>query len=355
MLAAAGNAAAQAAIKNGDTTIGLLIVGPSTGVKDIAAIKRDILPAIKSIAPNMPIRAIFADLASNDWEKCMTQMAKLEGVSCSATVGLANEVIAVPESIHLAMSLSTLHWMQTLPWGDDQSKLDGAISYVTLKTKPKAMLRQHANEHLAGFFAARQIELVPGGQVVVAFDGETPSTNHQFALTYDLLEKGLKQMIADNMLPTQLLSKYFIPTVSFGKEHIDTMISKGTCGKVVEYAFLDIPCPYKLAFDKDKNATACGKEVGGAIIACVQKQLQSAFLQCNIGVSKHKRLIEDLKNLCEIIAASNPAKYNTSGITAFVHLQKPQKRMPKVGLRTGCVIGAAIGVGLAMAMVRARR
>ena len=62
-----------------------------------------------------------------------------------------------------------------------------------------------------------------------------------------------------------------------------------------------------------------------------------------------------LKNLCEIIAASNPAKYNTSGITAFVHLQKPQKRMPNVGLRTACVIGAAIGVGLAMAMVRARR
>ena len=169
MLAAAGKAAAQAAIKNGDTTIGLLIVGPSTGVNDIAAIKRDVLPAIKSIAPNMPIRAIFADLASNDWERLMTQMEKIDGVSCSATVGLANEVIAVPESIHLAMSLSTLHWMQTLPWGDDQSKLDGAISYVTLKTKPKASLRQHANEHLAGFFAARQIELVPGGQVVFSF------------------------------------------------------------------------------------------------------------------------------------------------------------------------------------------
>ena len=113
MLRSAAESAGKAAVANGDPCIGLLIVGPATGANDIAAIKKDVLPALKMYAPALPIRALFADLESNEWDRLLPEMNKLleDGVTSSATIGLAKDVVTAPASIHLAISFSTLHWI----------------------------------------------------------------------------------------------------------------------------------------------------------------------------------------------------------------------------------------------------
>lgn len=322
MLRAAATAAAEAAVKNGDNFIGVMICGASTGLNDIAAIKKDVLPAMWATAPGLAIRALFQDLPSNDWAKLMLEMAKLDGVSCSATSGDAQEKITTPESIHLVMCFSMLHWIQNMPWGSDQSGLDGAISYVTLGPERKAEARAAADTQLSNFFKSRLVELTPGGQIVAAFDGETQSKTHHFARTYHLLERGLKSMIADNLLPAELLLKYFIPTVPFGEAHIEAILSKGMCGKTVEYTVVDIPCQYLLAYQNDHNAAACGKQVANAIVACIKKQFQDALLACNIDADKSPKLIDELSSRCAKISAADPVQFNTSGVMGLVHLRK---------------------------------
>lgn len=327
MLSGAARAAAKAALQNSDRAIVMLVVGPATGVNDVAAIKKYVLPEFHAVAPSLPIRALFADLASNEWLPLMNEMSTLEGIECSATIGLAQKpIVAVPKSVHFVMCMSALHWITDLPWASDQSELGGAVSYVTLPPKPKADLRGAANAQLHSFFRERLKELAPDGQMVLTFDGETSVKTHQFALTYHLLEAGLKEMIADGKFPADLLTKYFIPTVPFGKEHLDGILAKEASGEVVESSFLDIPCPYVLAYNQDKDSTKCGCEVGNAIIACVKKQVKEALATCGVDENKHEALIAELQGRCAKIGAGSPEKYNTSGITAFLQVRKVRLR-----------------------------
>jgi len=322
MLHAAATAAAEAAVQNGDSYVGLLVVGPATGVNDIASIKKDVLPAMRLVTA-LPIRLLFADLPSNDSRMLLAEAATLEdgeNIWATAKVGFAAKRITESESLHFVMSLSTLHWMQQLPWGTDQAQLGGAISYVTLPPSPMAELRALADEELQGFFSSRMAELRPGGQMVATFDGETSDVSHQFSRTYFLAEKALKAMIEEELLPHDFMLHYFIPTVSYSEERCNAMLTE--CGlNAIEKTFLDIPCPYLLAWQANHDSVKHADEVANAFLACFKQQLLDAMAACK--VPEGESLLQQLRSRMSKFVAEAPAQFHTGGITAFVHTAKP--------------------------------
>jgi len=270
--------------------------------------------------------SVVPDVPSNDFRILLAEAAKLddgENIWASAKAGFAAKRITDTESVHFVMSFSTLHWMQQLPWGTDQATLGGAISYVTLQPSPMAKLRALADEELQGFFSSRMAELRTGGQVVATFDGETSDVSHQFSRTYFLAEKALKSMIEEELLPQDFLMNYFIPTVSYSEERCNAVLAE--CGlNTIENTFLDIPCPYLLAWQANHDKAKHGEEVAKAFIACFKQQLLDAMAACKVPeVAKGESLLQQLLSRMSKFAAEAPAQFHTGGVTAFVRIAKP--------------------------------
>mmetsp|Transcript_132411 Transcript_132411/g.423787 ORF Transcript_132411/g.423787 Transcript_132411/m.423787 type:complete len:233 (+) Transcript_132411:210-908(+) len=76
MLYSAAAATAEAAVQNGDSYVGLLVVGPATGVNELASIKKDVLPAMRSVAA-LPIRLLFQTCPPTTFAFCLPRLPNL--------------------------------------------------------------------------------------------------------------------------------------------------------------------------------------------------------------------------------------------------------------------------------------
>jgi len=321
----AAAAAVAKAVRHGDPCVSILVIGAATGVNDLAAIEADVLPEIRGSTKDLPVHILFTDLPSNEYNTLLANMSKFEvahgNVWLTAKVGYSAQPIAPPESVHLVLCFSTLHWVQELPWGTDQSALDGAISYVQLPPTPKEALRAAADTELTGFFASRFAELRAGAQIVAVFDGETDLCTHQFAQTYHLLRRGLDELVSEGLLPADIIQRYFIPTASFSEARVRAVV-ESIGGEIIDANFLDIPCPYQLEWQASNDAVTHGVQVATAVVGCMKKQLEVSMVACGKSESEAGSLIEELLARLSKIAEGAPKEFHTGGITAFVHLAK---------------------------------
>ena len=270
---------------------------------------------------------LFADLPSNDYNALLANAAALDnaqlGTWSAAKVGFAAKPITDPDSVHLVMCFSTVHWIQNLPWSADPARRGGSVSYATLQPAPMAELREAADTELHSFFSSRHAELRAGGQMVMAFDGETDDGSlHQFSCTYTLLEEALRAMVRDGRLPSDFLSHFFIPTASFSSARCEAALSRCPKTTVVESRFLDIPCPYLLEWRNGGDPGRHGSAVAGAILACVKQQLLDSMFQSGVAMAEGPALVDLLLTRMTQLAAEAPAKFHTGGITAFMHIAK---------------------------------
>lgn len=327
MLRAAASAAAKIALQSNSLCIEVLVVGPATGKNDCAALKKDVLPEMRAVAPSLPIRVLFADLPDNDWPVLMNEIRNVEGVSCSACMGISYDRITVAESLHLVLTFSTLHWIRELPKDVGKTDFGQYISYTTMPKEASMQVRQIANKEMRGFFLQRMIELAPGGRVVVACDGETPDEPHQFSRTYLLLEEVLK---TEKSLPADLITNFFCATVPYLDESLRPDLV-GDGWESIEYAAMKIPCPYHLAWKASSDAANHGREVAGATMACFRKPLEEALLKSGASAADIPQHLTKIQARAAELAAAQPDKYNTAGVTSFIHVAKPTAKEGSAG------------------------
>ena len=158
------------------------------------------------------MRIVANDLISNDWRTLFDQFATLKAeqplmrdVTCHCAAGSYRERLVEDRSIHIVLSFSALHYPERLPFLQDES-LGGAMSYVSLPkgTEKRQQLEGYMDDMLVDFLTARMAELAPGGRVVCVMDGESESQNHQFAHLYVPLERAIKSMVKDELLPAEV-------------------------------------------------------------------------------------------------------------------------------------------------------
>jgi len=319
----AATAAAKAAVKHGDGAVRILVSGAATGANDAAAIKKDMVPAIRAVT-KLPIQVVFSDLPSNNYNTLADEAMKLEDpaaeVWCSCKIGYGAQRI-VGADFHLVITMSTLHWLVGGGSYPKDLTTGKEISYVTLKPEAQETFRASADAELLKFFSARMAELRSGGQVVAVFDGETSERPHQFSDTYYLIEKSMKSMIADGLLPEKVLENFFVYTCSYSEERCKAVLDK--CGgNLVGTKFLDIPCPYHLAWKEDKDAAKHGDGLAKATMAFSKQNIIETFGKCGVAEDKIEGLLKQLYDREAKFAGEEPDKYNTSGITAFIQIEK---------------------------------
>lgn len=181
--------------------------------------------------------------------------------------------------------------------------------------------------YLHDYAVARMEELVPGGAFVTAMDGETDTVNHQFAKLYVPLERAVVSMIEDELLPPSVRTSFFIQTASFSEARCMKVLDGIDRLQDVHTTLLPVPCPYYLKWKDGAITTAeFGSEVARAILACFKKRLGECCVPEYMNNDRFEELMEGGDGSCleriERVCAKDPAGFNTSGITCFLHWQK---------------------------------
>ena len=115
MLRNAAAASARAAVANGDRAYGLLICGAMSGQNDLNAVALEVLPQVRAVAPDLPVRIVANDLVTNDWERLFKEFdslrarkpAEMRGVTCSCAAGNFRHRLVEPECLHLVRHLTS--------------------------------------------------------------------------------------------------------------------------------------------------------------------------------------------------------------------------------------------------------
>ena len=329
-IAAAGAAAAALAQQHHSFTI--MVNGIGSGKNDVGALIEHVLPTIRSVAPDMPIHILCNDLLANEWMVLMNQLEELRGarpdelknVYCKCVSGNCRHRLTIPDSVHLCVSFSVLHYPQTLPFDLDE-KIRGAMAYISLpRGGPREALEQTMDSYLYDYARARMEELVAGGALVCAMDGETAEQNHQFAKLYTPLERGVVSMIEDELLPPSLRTTFFIMTASFSEARCRAVLQRLPLLEDMSTSLLYVPCPYYLKWqDGNISDAEFASEVGNAILACFKMRLKECCVPQHMDDKVFEERMSELLSRIEAMCATDPAGNDTSGITCFLHWRKP--------------------------------
>jgi hypothetical protein len=333
LLQKAATAAAKVAHGNGDDVLRISVVGCGPGDNDILAIKNIILPSIRAYKKDINIMILFNDLPGNGWDNLHTRACEAFESDGSPNRSIKwqlygsdlNEAFAQPSSVHLTVSFSALHWIDHLPF-DQSGVSNGAICYVDLPRTQKDQLRRHKDARLKDFILKRKRELVPGGQMVLVFDGETANREHQYYQPTRLLQQSIQSMVAKKSLSEEVLSNFFVMTSSWSAPRIQQCCQQ-TNMNLHHLSVRVVPCPmydnFLLSPQKAEDRNKFGDQVADAILSCVRPQLAKIIKTVGESGDKVDETIHAIHKRVAHLAAETPASSNTSGTVAFVHVTKP--------------------------------
>jgi hypothetical protein len=171
---------------------------------------------------DQPLRTIYSDLASNDFNRLFANLDEAQragppagGVYSGAVAGSFYGPLLPPGTVHLATSFNSIHWLDRLP----AVPLTHFVSYrrphpprpgLTMPAEVTLAFTRQAERDLVRFLDCRARELAPGAKLLVAAPGDTDEACVCDGLV-DLLNDACLDLVADGRLKRAEYERFTMP------------------------------------------------------------------------------------------------------------------------------------------------
>src|SRR6516164_1275357 len=161
----------------------VLDLGSSEG-RNAVQVMRSIVRGLRR-RTEQPVRTIYSDLASNDFNQLFANLEKSRraglfstGVYASAVGGSFYGPLMPPGTVHLATCFNSVQWLDRLP----AVPVPDFVGYrrphpprpgLAVSPETTAAFQLQAEQDLVRFLECRARELVPGGKLLIASPGDT--------------------------------------------------------------------------------------------------------------------------------------------------------------------------------------
>jgi hypothetical protein len=242
---------------------------------------------------DQPLRAIYSDLASNDFNRLF---ANLEEARCAGLVaadvypgavgGSFYGPLLPPGTVHLATCLNAIHWLDRLP----AVPLPGSVVYrrphpprpgIAVPPAATAAFTRQAEQDLVRFLECRARELVPGAKLLLAGPGDSDEACIGDGLG-DILNDACLDLVASGRLERDEYERLTIPCYFRTVEELLAPLERG--GSPVRGAFsidraevLEVPPPFLVEFRRGGDVAAYAGAYAGFLRAITEPVVRAAL------------------------------------------------------------------------------
>jgi hypothetical protein len=240
-----------------------------------------------------PIRTIYSDLASNDFNRLFANLEDAEQaglfsaeVYAGAVAGSFYGPLVPPGTVHLATSFNAIQWLDRLP---AVPMPDSVVYRRPHPSRPgrdvspaaTAAFTRQAAEDLTRFLEFRARELVPGAKLLVAGPGDSEETRMSDGLAA-LFNDACADLLEDRQLKRQAYERLKIPvyfrTVTELLEPLKQDDSPVRGAFAVERAgAMEVPTPFLVALRRDGDAAAYAEAFTGFLRAFSEPVVRAAL------------------------------------------------------------------------------
>jgi hypothetical protein len=244
---------------------------------------------------DQPVRAIFSDLASNDFNRLFANVEEARRAGLFAAGDYPGAVggsfygpLMPPGTVHLATCFNALHWLDQLP----TVPLPDRVGYRrphpprpghTVSPEATAAFARQAEQDLVRFLECRARELVPGAKLLLAGPGDSEEALLCDGL-HDVLNDACLDLVAAGRLERGMHERLTIPCYfRTAAELLDPLERDGS---PVRGAFAvdragarEIPTPFLAEFRRDGDVAAYATAYTGFLRAVTEPVVRAAFNQ----------------------------------------------------------------------------
>jgi len=258
-----------------------------------------------------PVRTIYSDLASNDFNQLFANLEKSRraglfstGVYASAVGGSFYGPLMPPGTVHLATCFNSVHWLDRLP----AVPVPNFVGYrrphpprpgLTVSLETTAAFQQQAEQDLVRFLECRARELVPGGKLLIASPGDTNHARVGDGFS-DVMNDACLDLVSAGRLAREEYERLTFPvyfrTVSellAPLKRVDSPL-RGSF-TVDRAATLEVPTPFLVEFRCTGDVEIYARAYTGFIRAISEPIVKAAFRQQEGQVATIERLYERIR------------------------------------------------------------
>jgi hypothetical protein len=242
---------------------------------------------------DQPVRTIYSDLASNDFNQLFASLEKAQragqfptGVYPSAVGGSFYGPLLPPGTVHLATSFNSIQWLDQLP----AVTLPSFVAYrrplpprpgLLMPPEVTAAFRRQAEQDLLRFLTCRARELVPGGKLLLSSPGDSDQACVADGLA-DVLNDACLDLVAAGRLKREEYERFTFP--SYFRTVAELLSPVEQEGSPVRGAFtvdraetLEVPTPFSVEFRRSGDAVAYARAYTGFVRAVSEPVVRAAF------------------------------------------------------------------------------
>jgi hypothetical protein len=313
------DAAAELPLPDPEQSVTILDLGSSEGGNAIRLMESIVAGLRRRTA--QPLRTIYSDLASNNFNQLFTnlEVARRAGLSPAevypgAVGGSFYCPLLPPGAVHLATCFNAIQWLDQLP----AVSLPDAIVYRRphpprrgLRVSPQATaaFTQQAERDLIRFLDCRARELVPGGKLLLATPGDTGQARVGDGVS-DVLNDACLDLVADGRLKQTQYERLTMPvyfrTVAELLEPLQQEASP-VCGvfTVDRAEALEIPTPFSVEFRRGGDVAAYASAYTGFLRAISEPVVRATLDQSQTEATT----IEELYARVQARLLAEPERY----------------------------------------------
>eukprot|EP00253_Pinus_taeda_P028023 PITA_28023 len=314
----------------GEPSLRIADLGCGTGINTLSAIDF-VVESIKKRYARESIsvpefEAFFSDLPLNDFNtlfrslphlcpRGIDEMQKQHSYYAAGVPGSFYERLFPRGKLHVAISLSALHWMSRIPeavldksspaWNQGRAWIDGARKEVV-----EAYAKQ-SEEDLKSFLRCRAEEMVPGGLLFILMAGRSDEhpqnqlgdpysrAKHPFTQAMD---QAWNDLVKENLIDEETRDAFNIPAYMRSKEEIERAFNQCEAFDIKSLKFSRVMEHSKEKQEKwMRDPVSYGKTKANLVRATlrpiIDAHLRSSHLSQEIFKRFEKRVAEDMKML----------------------------------------------------------
>jgi SAM-dependent methyltransferase len=270
---------------------------------------------------DQPIRTIYSDLASNDFNRLFVNLDEARraglgavGVYPSAVAGSFYGPLLPPGTVHLATSFNSIHWLDRLPAvsvpvGVVYRRPHPPRAGLAVPAEVTAAFTRQAEQDLVRFLEHRARELVPGGKLLLACPGDSDQVRLADALS-DLLNNACVDLVAAGRLHQEQYERLTIPcyfrTVAELLAPLEQKDSPVRGAFAVDRAEArEVPAPFVVEFERSGDVAAYAGAYTGFFRAFSEPVVRAAFDQHD----PQSRTVESLYQGIRARLLAEPQRY----------------------------------------------
>jgi gibberellin A4 carboxyl methyltransferase len=315
-------------IREGSGILGLADFGCSEGRNSIAVMKR-LIPGIRN-QTKRHILTVHSDLPTNDFSALFVGLRPNgrtifddPGVSSCAVGGSMFERLLPPRSLHLAMTFNAIGFLSRRPL----SRLPGYIlpngpsrvrGVGRVTRGEQVAFANQARSDVEAFLAARAIELLPGGKLLMQVFGAGPKLRTCDGI-YDVLNDAMLEALDDKVIDQDTYDTFYQP-VYFRTlaELTEPLSSSGAPFRIERQETYEAPVPFNDDFARDGDIGTFATAYTDFYRAFTEGVLRLHF----VGHERPDDLISDIYRRAELLLRAAPERYPFNYIAHAVLLTR---------------------------------